>query len=128
MFLQMSNFLHVNLQPKKKLVRPQAPRLADDVRQAVIEEVRRGKSVRVIAKKYQISKSTLHDAVHLGRKNKAGWEPYLGKEKDRIKDWIGNMSSIGYGQARDDIITKTQSLIKALGISTPWVNDKPSYK
>ena len=129
MFLQMSNFLHVNLQPKKKLVQPQAPQLADDVGQAAIEEVRRGKSVRVIAEKYQISKSTLHDAVHLGRKNKAGREPYLGKEiEDRIKDWIGNMSSIGYGQARDDIIGKTQSLIKALGISTPWVDDKPSYK
>ena len=125
----MSNFLHVNLQLKKKLVQPQALRLPDDLQQAAIEEVRCGKSVHIIAEKYQISKSTLHDAVHLGWKNKAGCEPYLGKEiEDRIKDWIGNMSSIGYGQSRDNIIAKTQLLIKAIPVSTPWVDDKPSYK
>ena len=53
----------------------------------------------------------------------------LGKRsKTESKDWMGNMSSIGYGQLRDNIIAKMQSLIKAIPILTPWVDDKPSYK
>ena len=114
-----------NAKPRAKV---QWPKLTDEKRKEAIAEVMVGGSIRDVAARYQMPKSTLFDAFQ-GKKSTPGRNPVLPTHvEDRIAEWVGNMGLIGYGVGRAKLIDKTQEIVKSIPLTTPWEDGRPSLR
>ncbi len=93
-----------------------------------LEEVKDGKlSVRSAASKYEIPKSTVHGHLtHHDPGAKPGPALILSRtEEDELTKWIIEMSTIGYGQCRQQICLIVKRILDRENRVTPFPDNLP---
>ncbi|XP_072179879.1 uncharacterized protein [Diadema setosum] len=101
--------------------------------QEALKRVRLGElSQRQASVQYGIPRSTIFDKLSGRRPEeycKLGRAPYLTPaEEDRLAQWAIQMSRIGYGRTREQIMKMAQTIVTAEGRETPFTDNKPGKK
>ena len=80
------------------------------------------------SKLYHVPRSTIFDKVH--EKSEIGCRQgpntvLTPTEEDRLATWLIDMSKIGYGRSRQELIETVQKIVKADGRPNPFTDDRP---
>lgn len=97
---------------------------------AAVQRVRDGSmSVRQAAGAYSVPKSTISDKVSgktLLSKCSPGPVTVLStEEENRLADWAINMSRVGYGRTKQELLDTVQKILNADGRDNPFTDNRP---
>ncbi len=84
-------------------------------------------SLNAAAKSYGIPKTTLFDTVkgNYATHREGPRTVLTDKEEERLARWIVDMSRIGYGRTRQELLGTVKRIIDADGRKTPFKDNKP---
>lgn len=96
---------------------------------AAIDAVANGMGKRQAAIRFGIPYGTLQDKLSGRRKIVAEEATVLRKsEEEEIVVWIKNMSNMGFGRTKDELLKVVKNMLDFRGRTTSWVDNKPSEK
>ncbi|GBP01001.1 hypothetical protein EVAR_2286_1 [Eumeta japonica] len=107
---------------------PKIPEYTKEALDEALEKINtKAMSLRAIAKKYNIPRTTLQFKLkNPNSKSRFGPTPYLTNEEETtIAEWLINMARKGFPSKSDDVLDTVQKFLSENPRVTPFINNRP---